>query len=92
MSHTLHEPVRDAGLAPSGVCARCAEIGRNPFENLDDDNLELLVERTREWMRDREFPRSDSEHAAMRVMEETLRRMDHLDRIARRRQIVVTGL
>ena len=39
MSHTLHEPIRDAGLAPSGVCARCAEIGRNPFENLDDDNL-----------------------------------------------------
>jgi hypothetical protein len=65
------------------VCARCADIGEHPFENLDDTNMALLVARTREWMRDREFPRSDSEREAMRIMEQTLVRMDHLDRIAR---------
>ena len=84
MSHTIHPLISANGLADD--CPRCAEIATDPFIGLDDDNLVALVTRTRAWMRDQEFPRSTAENRAMRIMEKTLVRMDHLDRIARHQQ------
>ena len=43
--------------------------------SLDDDNLRALIERTRRWMRDEDFPRSETELAAMRRVEQHLRFM-----------------
>ena len=46
-----------------------------PPVTLDDDNLRALIERTRRWMRDEDFPRSETELAAMRRVEQHLRFM-----------------
>ena len=76
MSHNHHPAIREHGLQDN--CERCAEIADDVFIGLDDDNLMLLVARTRAWMKDREFPRSDIENRAMRNMEKTLRNADRL--------------
>jgi len=79
MSHNHHPAIREHGLQDN--CERCAEIADDVFIGLDDDNLMLLVARTRAWMKDREYPRSDTENRAMRNMEKTLRNADRLYRI-----------
>lgn len=79
MSHNHHPAIREHGLQDN--CERCAEIADDVFIGLDDDNLMLLVARTRAWIRDREFPRSDTENRAMRSMEKMLRNADRLWRI-----------
>jgi len=76
MSHNHHPAIREHGLQDN--CERCAEIADDVFIGLDDDNLMLLVARTRAWMKDREYPRSDTENRAMRNMEKTLRNADRL--------------
>lgn len=78
-SHTLHPDSHEHGLADG--CPRCAEIATDPFSTMDDHLLALLHSRTVAWMRDEEFPRSDTERDAMRVMEETLSRVRHLRRL-----------
>ena len=79
MSHNHHPAIREHGLQDN--CERCAEIADDVFIGLDDDNMMLLVARTRAWMKDREYPRSDTENRAMRNMEKTLRNADRLYRI-----------
>jgi len=79
MSHNHHPAIQEHGLQDN--CPRCAEIADDPFIGMDDDNLMLLVARTRAWMKDQEFPRSDTENKAMRNMEGTLRKLDRLDYI-----------
>jgi hypothetical protein len=68
MSHGPHTKIADAGLADG--CPRCAEMAERPLDTLDDDNLRALIDRTVAWMRDQEFPRSDAELRAMRVIEQ----------------------
>ena len=79
MSHGPHPLILDHGLADE--CDRCTEIAADPFLGLDDDNLAALIERTLAWMRDEEFPRSQTETDAMRVMEKTLVRVRHMERL-----------
>jgi len=79
MSHGPHPTINDTGLADN--CPRCEEIAADPFVGLDDNNLLLLVERTRDWMRDKQFPRSDNEATAMRQMERTIVRCRRLKRL-----------
>lgn len=79
MSHNHHPAIREHGLQDD--CPRCDEIAGDPFIGLDDDNLLMLVARTRAWMKDQEFPRSNTENKAMRKMEKTLRRLDRLSYI-----------
>jgi hypothetical protein len=78
-THTIHPPIGGNGLADG--CPRCTEISSDPFAGLDEDNLRALYDRTVAWMDDVLFPRGDNELAAMRIMEETLRRLSHLERI-----------
>ena len=68
--HSRHPDSHTHGLADD--CERCAEHAAHPFESLDDVNLATLVERTRLWMQDEEFPRSENEKKAMRVIEQAL--------------------
>lgn len=77
-SHTLHPDTHEHGLADD--CPRCAELAVDPFTYMDDRNLVLLYDRTLSWMRDEEFPRSDTERDAMRVMEYVIVRVRNLDR------------
>ena len=79
MTHDRHPLIEAAGLADG--CDRCEEIAADPFSGLDDDNLRLLVERTRAWMKDQEFPRSVNETTAMRITERTIVRCRRLKRI-----------
>jgi len=81
MSHIQHPRIVEHGLVDG--CPRCAEIAADPFVGLDPDNLRELVRRTRTraWMRDTAFPRSETEAVAMRVMEQTLVRMRHIERL-----------
>ena len=79
MSHNHHPAIQEHGLQDN--CPRCNEIADDPFIGLDDDNLTALVARTRAWMKDQEYPRSDTENKAMRNMEGTLRKLDRLDYI-----------
>jgi len=81
MSHIQHPRIVEHGLVDG--CPRCAEIAADPFVGLDPDNLRELVRRTRAWMRDEEFPRSETEAVAMRAMEQTLVRMRHIERLDR---------
>ena len=76
MSHNHHPAIREHGLQDN--CPRCAEIADDPWIGMDDDNLLLLVARTRAWMKDQEYPRSDTELKAMRNTEQTLQRMNRL--------------
>jgi hypothetical protein len=41
--------------------------------SLDEGNLRALIERTQAWMLDQEFPRSDTEKMAMRLVEQHIR-------------------
>lgn len=84
MSHNHHPAIRQHGLQDD--CPRCTEQAADPFAGLDDDNLLLLMIRTRAWMRDEQYSRSENELTAMRVMEQALRRMDQLDRILEQQQ------
>jgi hypothetical protein len=68
--HTQHPDSHEHGLADG--CPRCAEHAVDPVASLDDQNFDLLVGRTVLWMQDQEFPRSDTEKAAMRVIESHL--------------------
>ena len=70
-THTQHVPIREGGLADD--CPRCAEHAEHPFDSLDRDNLFALAERTKAWMRDDEFPRSEVECVAMRKVEAAIR-------------------
>ena len=79
MSHNHHPAIQEHGLQDN--CPRCDEIADDPFIGLDDDNLMLLVARTRAWMKDQEYPRSDTENKAMRNTEQTLQRMNRLQYI-----------
>ena len=79
MSHNHHPAIREHGLQDN--CPRCAEIADDPWIGMDDDNLLLLVARTRAWMKDQEYPRSDTENKAMRNTEQTLQRMNRLQYI-----------
>ena len=76
MSHNHHPAIQEHGLQDN--CPRCAEIADDPWIGMDDDNLMLLVARTRAWMKDQEYPRSDTELKAMRNTEQTLQRMNRL--------------
>jgi hypothetical protein len=71
-SHTHRPAIREHGLQDD--CERCAEHAQHPFESLDDDNLLALIARTSAWMRDEgdTLPRSDNEHAAMRLVEQAI--------------------
>lgn len=75
-THSFHPSIGEAGLADE--CPRCAEISVDPFVGLDDHNLSLIVIRTKAWMRDKEFPRSETEMKAMRIVEKTLRSCSRL--------------
>jgi hypothetical protein len=79
MSHNHHPAIQEHGLQDG--CPRCDEIADNPWIGMDDDNLMLLVARTRAWMKDQEYPRSDTENKAMRNTEQTLQRMNRLQYI-----------
>jgi len=79
VSHGPHPLILDHGLADE--CDRCTEIAADPFLGLDDDNLAALIRRTLAWMKDDEFPRSQTETDAMRVMEKTLVRVRHMERL-----------
>ena len=68
-AHTHSPQIREQGLADD--CPRCAEHAEQLF-TLDDDNLRALIERTRRWMRDEDFPRSETELIAMRRVEQHL--------------------
>lgn len=68
--HSFHPDMHEHGLADG--CERCAEHAADPVRGLDDLNLIALVERTQAWMREAEFPRSDTERDAMRIMEHHL--------------------
>jgi hypothetical protein len=81
--HTRHPDSPEHGLADG--CERCAEHAAHPFESLDDGNLTALIERTRLWMRDEEFPRSDNEAKAMSVVETALSHQAVLARLDRTR-------
>ena len=76
-NHPVQIPTK--GLADH--CPRCEEMAADPFSELDDGNLLQLVERTKAWMRDEEFPRSANESAAMRVVEGVLRKVGRLRQI-----------
>ena len=76
MTHGPHPSISEHGLANG--CERCAEIAINPFAGMDTANLATLVERTRRWMRDEEFPRSIAEAVAMGAVEDAIRRADIL--------------
>lgn len=78
-SHLPHPRISEGGL--SDRCERCQEMGRHPFETLDDTNLRQLVERTKAWMRDEQFPRSEAEMSAMRIVEKAIVQARHLQRI-----------
>ena len=82
-AHVEHLRIVNHGLVDG--CGRCAEIAADPFTCLDDVNLLALVDRTRRWMADEEFPRSETEKVAMRLMEATLVQFRHLERIERGR-------
>jgi hypothetical protein len=69
--HSLHPDSHEHGLADD--CPRCAEHAEHPFESLDDENLVALATRTVAWMRDEEYPRSETETTAMRYMERSVR-------------------
>ena len=79
MTHSPHPAISERGLADDCYC--CEWIAEDPFAGLGDDNLRLLAARTREWMRDQEFPRSENETTAMRIMERTIVRCRRLKRI-----------
>jgi hypothetical protein len=76
VAHVNHPKMIEHGLVDG--CPRCLEISQDPFFNLDDGNLIALVDRTRRWMKDETFPRSDSERDAMRHVEQFLVRVRHL--------------
>lgn len=78
-AHGRHETIETAGLADD--CPRCAEIASDPIFALDSGNLLALLRRTREWIIDLQFPRSETEKDAMRVVEEHLVRQRHIDRV-----------
>lgn len=78
-AHGTHPNIEQEGLADG--CERCTKISLDPFAGLDEPNLLLLTQRTKAWMRDEQFPRSDTENAAMRLMEQTLVRANALKRI-----------
>jgi hypothetical protein len=78
-AHGPHPKIREAGLADG--CERCGEMAADPLVHLDSDNLRELVRRTRAWMRDQEFPRSENELIAMREVERLLVRMQHIARV-----------
>lgn len=54
-----------------------------PFETLDDENLSLLLERTRWWVKSDAagLPRSDNEAKAMRIVEVALLHRLQLDKL-----------
>ena len=79
-THSPHPDSHDHGLADN--CPRCAEHAEHPFESLDDDNLWALIERTKSWMRDEEFPRSDNETTAMRIVETAIRQARVIERLS----------
>jgi len=78
-THVQHPRIPEAGLSDN--CPRCLEMAAAPFQTLDDDNLRQLVERTKRWMRDEEFPRSQAETQAMRIVEGVLANAGRLRRI-----------
>ena len=78
--HTQHPDTHDNGLADD--CERCAEHAADPFHGLDDANLSALVVRTQAWMRDEEFPRSNNETVAMRVVETAILRARKIERLS----------
>lgn len=80
-THSLHDPVRESGLADG--CPRCSEIAAMPFETLDDENLAQLLERTRWWVKSDAagVPRSDNEAKAMRIVEVALLHRLQLDKL-----------
>lgn len=78
-THNLHPDTHEYGLADG--CERCAEIAADPFVGFDDNNLAALVERTRQWINDREFPRSENEKIAMRLMEKHLVHQRIIERV-----------
>ncbi len=79
--HTLHPSIREHGLGDG--CPRCAEHAEDPVAGLDDANLRDLIARTRRWMSDEDFPRSDTEQDAMRKIEGHLRFQHVVERLWR---------
>lgn len=72
-THTHLPAIAEHGLQDG--CERCAEHASHPFASLDNDNLRALVERTCRWLDDDDqeaAPRSQTELAAMRCVEEVL--------------------
>ena len=78
-THAQHPRIPEAGL--SANCPRCLEMAAAPFQTLDDDNLRQLVERTKRWMRDEQYPRSEAEMSAMRIVETAIVQARHLQRL-----------
>jgi hypothetical protein len=80
-THTHPADVREHGLQDD--CERCEEMAKQPFETLDDDNLTVLIGRTKSWMADESgvFPRSTNEAVAMRVVESAIRSARTIDRL-----------
>jgi hypothetical protein len=77
--HTYHPSIREHGLQDD--CPRCAEHAEHPAATLDDENLRALIVRTQAWMRDEEFPRSETETVAMRKVEQTIRFAQAMERV-----------
>ena len=73
-THTRHPDTHAHGLADD--CPRCNEHADHPFESLDDGNLRALVRRTRLWMENAAYARSENELRAMRIVEVALRQAD----------------
>jgi hypothetical protein len=78
-SHNHAPAIVEYGLQDE--CPRCGEHAEHPFQSLDDENLTALAARTVAWIRDEEFPRSETETAAMRYMERSIRDARVLSRL-----------
>jgi hypothetical protein len=75
-AHSVHPDSHTHGLSDN--CPRCAEHAEHPFDSLDDDNLRALVARTKAWMNDEQFARSENEAKAMRIVETALNQQRRL--------------
>ena len=71
-SHSYHPDTHTNGLADK--CPRCQEHAERPFNSLDDENLQNLVDRIRHDLE----PRSFNESLAMLTVRRALSRLEKM--------------
>lgn len=75
-AHIIHESIETHGLADD--CPRCREHA-DSILTLDNENLEALVRRTRQWRQGAAAPRSTNELRAMRQIDRHLTILNRIE-------------